>query len=155
MSATAETMFGAIDAWQAMLDRHRLLFGDMVPGSRVGIVPRDGSGVLPGKHAGALRSACGTVEMLSWEAQDGGMRADVSLFPGIERAQVDLLFVADDTALETLQAQLQADALTAMKRLIRQGAILFYVMRNKHELQDAGYEDFLESLGLAFLGACR
>ena len=38
---------------------------------------------------------------------------------------------------------------------IRTGNILFFVMKSKYELQDAGYEDFLDSLGLAFLGACR
>jgi hypothetical protein len=29
------------------------------------------------------------------------------------------------------------------------------VMKTKYELQDAGYEEFLDTLGLAFLGACR
>jgi len=42
-----------------------------------------------------------------------------------------------------------------MKKMIRQGNMLFFVMKAKHELQEAGYEDFLDSLGLAFLGACR
>ncbi len=41
------------------------------------------------------------------------------------------------------------------KRLIRRGNIMFFVFRNKARLQDAGDEDFLESRGLAFLGACR
>jgi hypothetical protein len=42
-----------------------------------------------------------------------------------------------------------------MKRQIRAGNIMFFVMRTKYELQDAGYEEFLDTLGLAFLGACR
>ena len=42
-----------------------------------------------------------------------------------------------------------------MKKMIRSGGILFFVMKTKHQLQDAGYEEFLDSLGLAFLGACR
>jgi hypothetical protein len=45
--------------------------------------------------------------------------------------------------------------LKTIKRLIRRGNIMFFVFKNKAQLQDAGYEDFLESLGLAFLGACR
>jgi len=32
---------------------------------------------------------------------------------------------------------------------------MFFVFRTRQELQDAGYDDFLDSLGLAFLGACR
>jgi hypothetical protein len=32
---------------------------------------------------------------------------------------------------------------------------MFFVLRRRHELQDAGYDDLLDSLGLAFLGACR
>jgi hypothetical protein len=32
---------------------------------------------------------------------------------------------------------------------------MFYALKPKDALQDAGYEDFLDSLGLAFLGACR
>jgi len=28
-------------------------------------------------------------------------------------------------------------------------------MKTKYQLQDAGYEDFLDTLGVAFLGACR
>jgi hypothetical protein len=39
--------------------------------------------------------------------------------------------------------------------MIRCGNILFFVMKTKYQLQDAGYEDFLDTLGLAFLGACR
>jgi hypothetical protein len=29
------------------------------------------------------------------------------------------------------------------------------VFRTKRELRDLGYEDFVEALGLPFLGACR
>ena len=47
------------------------------------------------------------------------------------------------------------ERMPVLKRLIRSGDILFFVFRTKFELQDAGYEDFLDTLGLAFLGACR
>jgi hypothetical protein len=52
-------------------------------------------------------------------------------------------------------SELGGDTLSAIKRLIRRGRIMFFVFKNKAQLQDAGYEDFLDSLGLAFLGACR
>ena len=70
-------------------------------------------------------------------------------------AQADLLLVPDDAAFEEIRRSLDGDPLSTIKKMIRCGNILFFVMKTKHQLQDAGYEDFLDTLGLAFLGACR
>lgn len=137
-----------------MLDRHAELFTEMLPGSAVGFVPRAGSGIHPGKHVAGLMNAGGEGEMMAWEAGDG-MRASLRRYSGFQDAKVDLLFVAEDGAIEAMRNALQGDTLSIIKRQIRQGGIMFYVMRTKYELQDAGYEDFLDNLGLAFLGACR
>ncbi|MBP9654685.1 MAG: hypothetical protein KBE19_09890, partial [Rhodocyclaceae bacterium] len=67
----------------------------------------------------------------------------------------DLLVVAESEALDKLRADIGEETLPLMKRQNRAGGIMFFVMRTTYELQDAGYEDFLDSLGLAFLGACR
>lgn len=147
--------FGDLDAWQAMLDRHGELFTGMVSGAAVAFVPRTGSGIQPGKHVAGLVGAGDRVEMMKWTVAGRGMQCSVEPYPGFQEAGVDLLFVADDGALETIRAALGGQALSAVKRLIRQGGIMFYVLRTKFELQDAGYEDFLDTLGLAFLGACR
>ena len=152
--------FGQLDAWQSMLDRHAELFSEMVPGSSVGFVARSGSGIMPGKHAAGLKSAQGDGQMLAWEipadsSHAAGMRASFRAYSGFEDTNVDLLFVAEDTGLQAMRDALAGDALSIMKRQIRKGAIMFYVMRNKYQLQDAGYEEFLDTLGLAFLGACR
>lgn len=157
MDAQATGLLEDVAAWQEMLERHQALFEDMTPGSSVGLVAREGSGVLPGKHVAALREAGERAEadMLVWAVGPRGMRAERHGFAGFDGAKVDLLLVADDEALDALRSALEGDALSAMKRLIRRGNIMFYVFRTKHELQDAGYEDFLDSLGLAFLGACR
>ena len=140
-----------------MLDRHAELFSEMVPGASIGFVARSGSGIMPGKHAAGLKSARGEGEMLAWEipAEASGMHASFRSYTGFEDTQVDLLFVAEDAGLQALRAALAGDALSIMKRQIRKGAIMFYVMKNKYQLQDAGYEEFLDTLGLAFLGACR
>lgn len=153
-----ESKFGNAENWQAMLDRHAELFTEMTPGSAIGIVPRAGSGIQPGKHVAGLENANGGNEMLVWQIRDGheaGMHASRRSYTGFKQASVDLLFVADDAALAALQEALEADTLSIMKRLIRKGNIMFYVMKTKYQLQDAGYEEFLDSLGLAFLGACR
>jgi len=153
-----ESKFGDLDNWQAMLNRHAELFTEMTPGSSIGIVSRSSAGIQPGKRVAALNDAGGGAEMLVWQVRDGhegGMLAIRRSYSGFQEANVDLLFAADDSALDDIQDALQGETLSIMKRLIRKGNIMFYVMRTKYQLQDAGYEDFLDSLGLAFLGACR
>ncbi|WP_018991571.1 hypothetical protein [Aromatoleum toluclasticum] len=153
--ATAEDCFGDLAPWQTMLDRCAVLFTDMDEGSSVGFVPRSGSGIQPGKHVAGLVDNHGDVPMMKWTAHGSGMNASLMPYRGFQDARVDLLFVADDAALEAMRASLAGDSLSLIKRLIRQGHIMFFVLRTKFELQDAGYEEFLDTLGLAFLGACR
>ena len=155
MTVATESTFGQLDDWQAMLDRHGDLFADMVPGSSVAIVPREGSGIQPGKHVAGLMAAEGAGDMLRWEVTTEGVRAALVPYRGFQEARVDLLFVAEEAALEKLRNGIGDETLPLMKRQIRAGGIMFFVMRTKYELQDAGYEEFLDSLGLAFLGACR
>ena len=155
MSAATTSVFGELDKWQAMLGRHEELFTEMVPGSSVAIVPKEGSGIQPGKHVAGLMAAEGAGEMLRWEVTTGGMRAERVPYRGFQDARVDLLFVADEEALDKLRNNIGDDTLSLMKRQIRAGNIMFFVMRTKYELQDAGYEEFLDTLGLAVLGACR
>jgi len=100
-------------------------------------------------------AASGSGRMLAWERQNEGMRASIEDFGGIKDSRVDLLFVAEDEALTNTRESLSGETLNVIKRLIRKGGIMFYVMKNKYQLQEAGYEEFLDSLGLAFLGACR
>ena len=147
--------FGDLQAWQAMLDRHAELFSEMNLGSRVGFVARADSGMLPGKHVAGVTGAAGSGQLLAWERQGEGMRASIEPFSGINDSKVDLLFVAEEEALTAARDSLCGETLSVVKRLIRKGGIMFYVMKNKYQLQDAGYEEFLDSLGLAFLGACR
>ena len=155
MTTATDQMFGDIALWQSMLDRQRELFLDMVQGSRIGFVSREASGILPGKHLDGVRVVATEVPLLAWQLENGGMSARVERFAGMTSTKVDLLLVADDEALATMLSELGGDTLSAIKRLIRRGRIMFFVFKNKAQLQDAGYEDFLDSLGLAFLGACR
>lgn len=146
--------FGDPADWQAMLDRNRELFAAMDEGARIGIVSREASGILPGKHLEGIKAAA-DVAMLAWEIVGGAMSARLERFTGMTTTRVDLLLVADTEALAAARADLSGNALTTIKKAIRRGNIMFFVFKNKAQLQDAGYEDFLESLGLAFLGACR
>jgi hypothetical protein len=155
MITTETSVFGETHGWQAMLDRHAPLFSELLPGSSVGFVPRAGSGIQPGKHVAGVINAGGQGQMLTWSMQGERMAAGLRHYCGFQDARVDLLFVADDDGLEAMRDALQGETLSIIKRQIRKGSIMFFVMKTKYELQDAGYEDFLDSLGLAFLGACR
>ncbi len=158
MTPQVEQAFADLSVWQAVLDRHQELFDGMLPGSRIGLLPRACSSVLPGKRLAGLAAAKFNLpggKMLAWEAQDDGMQARFRPCSSFADAQADLLLLPDDVALAAIYENLNGDTLLTMRRMIRTGNILFFVMKSKHELQDAGYEDFLDSLGLAFLGACR
>ena len=148
-------MFGDMSQWQSMLDRQRELFVDMEAGSRIGFVSREASGILPGKRLEGVRVVATEVPLMAWEIENGGMSVRIERFAGMSSTRVDVLLVADQEAMDTMLAELGGDMLKTIKRLIRRGNIMFFLFRNKAQLQDAGYEDFLESLGLAFLGACR
>jgi hypothetical protein len=153
--ATETSVFGDVGDWQAMLDRHAPLFSELVTGAAVGFVPREGSGIQPGKHVAGLKSAGGSGDMLTWAMDGTAMRAAIRPYSGFQEAGVDLLFVADEGGLQAMRDAVGGDTLSILKRQIRSGALMFFVMKTKVQLQDAGYEDFLDSLGLAFLGACR
>jgi hypothetical protein len=155
MTTTQTSVFGEVGDWQAMLDRHAPLFSELLPGSAVGFVPRAGSGIHPGKHVAGVINAGGEGEMLTWAMEGEHMRAGLRHYSGFQDARVDLLFVADEAGLQAMREAVGGEALTIIKRQIRKGAIMFFVMKTKFQLQDAGYEEFLDSLGLAFLGACR
>lgn len=148
-------IFDALAPWQAMLDRHQPMFADMTPGSAVGVVLRVGSGIQAGKHVGGLPVAGCDVPMMLWTVAGDGMVASRVEFQGLANHKVDLLLVVGERAVDELIDASAEERMPVLKRLIRSGDILFFVFRTKFELQDAGYEDFLDTLGLAFLGACR
>lgn len=130
------------DGWQALLVRERPLFEPLVDNASIGIVARD-----------AVDAGGG--EMLVWTRQPGGMGVERQPFDGFGACKVGLLFVAAPGALEALHARIDDNALGAMKLQLRAGTMLLYVIAPKTQLLDDGYDDFLEALGLAFLGACR
>jgi hypothetical protein len=127
--------------WQPMLDRHSTLFGKLTDGCRIGVVAREGAAPGP--------------DMIVWEALAGRLVAASLPFEGFERAGVDVLLSGNEEAMAELGAALDGDPLPVLKRHVRQGGIVCYVLKRQCELLDAGYEDVLQSLGVAFAGACR
>jgi hypothetical protein len=158
-SANIVTAAGERDVahWQAVVDASEWLFSELGDGARMGLIARSGFAPAGRRRAGlsAAASACSGTPMLAFAAANRRVEVTAETFEGFEMARLDLLFVADEEARAELAATPAAEALRALKRLIRRGNVMFFVLRARHELQDAGYDDLLDSLGLAFLGACR
>ncbi len=143
MDATAERP-GALDiaGWQALLDRHSEIFAGILPGSRIGLLPEEDF-----ESPSAM--------MLVWEATGNGMVTDYRPFPGFEKVEVDLLFIADGETLRRLHDRANPAPLADLKHKVRRRETLLYVVKPRATLQELGYEEFLDSLGLIFMGACR
>jgi hypothetical protein len=128
--------------WQSVLDRHAAMFSGMVPGSRVGLLPKDDFDTP-------------MATMLVWEATGDGMQATYQRFPGFEHVRVDLLFIVDDATIIRLHDPANPLPFADIKIKVRRRDILLYVVKPRDELLENGYEEFLDSLGLVFMGACR
>jgi hypothetical protein len=131
-----------VPGWQALIGRHARLFDAWVDGAAIGFVPR-------------VAADAGVGTMLAWARHGADMRVEQRRFGGFADCGVAVLFVAEPDALEQVHTRLHDNALGAMKLQLRQGGMLLYVLAPKTQLLDDGYEDFLEALGLAFMGACR
>jgi len=129
-------------AWQEVLDRHAALFEEIEEGASVALVARR-----------VLAPARDAVPMLVWVREAGGMAARAAEFRGYRALSADLLLVANEGTLEG--ALTRAEPLAEVKRQLRAGGMMFMVLRRKDELRSHGWEDFLEWLGVPFLGTCR
>ncbi len=129
-------------AWQGVLDRHAELFADIEEGASVAVVPRR-----------VVKPVCDPVPMLLWVREPGRMAARSAQFSGFKTLSCDMLLVANDGTLE--DALEHDEPLAEIKKQLRAGGMLFMVLRRKEELREHGWEDFLEWLGLPFLGSCR
>lgn len=142
VSAPVSEAWSDTAAWQALVERHGRLFEPWVDGAAIGLVPR-------------AAADSGTGRMLAWVRRGGMMHVETRPFGGFGDCGVAVLFVAEPGTLEGIHERLDDNALGAMKLALRQGGMLLYVLAPKSQLLDDGYEDFLETLGLAFMGACR
>jgi hypothetical protein len=146
-----------VPGWQQAFDASAALFAALADGARMGFIAQPGFAPLGRRRAGldAAGAQHAGAPMLAFDAAKGRIAVSVERFESFEEAGLDLLFVADEEARAELAAAPAPARLRAMRRLIRRGGVRFFVLRTRHELQDAGYEDFLESIGVPFLGSCR
>ena len=127
---------------QRALDRHAELFEEIEEAASLAIVPRR-----------TVSAVCDPVPMILWVREPEGMTARAGEFAGYKALSSDLLLVTNDGTLEAALAG--AEPLREVKRQLRAGGMMFMVLRPKNELRAHGWEDFLEWLGMPFLGTCR
>ena len=146
-----------VAGWQQAFDASEALFASLRDGARMGFIAQPGFAPLGQRRAGLDEAAAqhAGATILAFDAANGRIEVTTERFESFEEAELDLLFVADEEARAELAATPALTRLRAMRRLIRRGSVRFFVLRTRHELQDAGYEDFLEWLGIPFLGSCR
>jgi hypothetical protein len=93
--------------------------------------------------------------MLLWEAGDAGIEVRDAPFPGFSASGADVLLAADADALAQIRAAADAQLFTVLRAGIRSGAVVCYVLRRRCDLEARGFEELLDALGFAFMGACR
>jgi hypothetical protein len=129
--------------WQPVLDHEAALFDRVIPGAAVALVGRSDW------DAGSGR-------MLEWRADESGcMIAAMQPWKGLACAKVDVVLVGADEAFLLIVSAPRPAVMRALREGIRRGDIILFVTKCETGLRGAGFEDLLESLGLAFMGACR
>ena len=66
-----------------------------------------------------------------------------------------MLLAADADGLAQICDAAEGQLFTVLRAAIRSGAVVCYVLRRRCDLEARGFEELLEALGFAFIGACR
>ena len=125
-------------AWQAAAARHDELFAALDPGARIGLVAREAPAT-----------------MLLWESGDAGIEVRDAPFPGFSASGADILLAADAEALAQIRGAAEEQLFAVLRAGIRSGAVVCYILRRRCDLEARGFEELLDGLGFAFMGACR
>jgi len=133
------------ERWTEALNREAALFESLAPGARIGVVA----------ESIVATNAARASTMLVWQRDGAGMRAALEPYDGFESVAVDLLIALDEAGVEGIERALDGELLRSVRALVREGHALFFARRPRAELEEAGYEDLLDEIGFAYLGACR
>ncbi|MCC6248049.1 MAG: hypothetical protein IT499_09865 [Rubrivivax sp.] len=138
----AGTLLPPVPAWAAAAERHGELFAPLDAGARIALLARSAPS-----------------QLLVWQALGQGVDARVEPFAGGYAASgADIVLAADDEALAAVRAAAVRDGgelFEVLRAGIRSGAIVCYMLRRRCVLEERGYDELLDALGFAFMGACR
>ena len=138
----AGALLPSVPAWAAAAARHGELFAPLDAGARIALLARSAPSRL-----------------LVWQAGEQGVDARVEPFAGgYASSGADIVLAADDESLAAVRAATARDdgaLFEALRAGIRSGAIVCYMLRRRCLLEERGYDELLDALGFAFMGACR
>jgi len=148
----AAVLHGSAISWQNVLDAHAELFEPVVTDASVALVARWRVDAQGQRRANVMPKT-DPVPMQLWQREVQAMQLHKGVFTGLASLTSDLLLIAEDGALDDALAHERP--LSELKRLLRRNRVLFMVLRTRDELRERGWTEFLEALGLPFLGTCR
>ena len=136
--AAAPAALPAAEAWRAAAQAHADLFGPLDPGARIALLARSAP-----------------TQALLWEAGAGGVGVRTVAFEGYAATGADIVLAADDESLACVRGSSAAGLFEVLRAGIRSGHIVCYQLRRRCVLEERGFEELLDALGFAFMGACR
>jgi hypothetical protein len=122
----------SLAGWQEWLGTYAAEFEGIMPGARIGLL-------------GRAEMDLGRGNLLVWEAQADGMRADIEADSGLSASRADVLLIAEAAAPGQLRSGRPATART----LVHRGKLRLFMLNGREAIEEAGLSDFLEALGLA------
>jgi len=128
--------------WQLWLQDNEELFLKIGSDARIGFLEME-----------VFNSSEGKAVLLTAE-KGKRIKLNEVTFSGFRQLPADLLFVAPRKILKMLLEPNNGVQDNRFNECLRQREILFYVLNSATELEKKGYADFLDSLGLGFLGTC-
>jgi hypothetical protein len=126
------------DAWIAAAAHHGELFAQLDPGARI-----------------ALLARAAPTQMLVWEAGAAGVDARIEPFTNYAASAADIVLAADNESLMEVRSALAGMLFVVLRAGVRSGHIVCYMLKRRGVLEERGFDELLDALGFAFMGACR
>ena len=126
------------DFWREAAARHSELFDPIDAGARIAFIRRDAPS-----------------SMLVWKTLAGRVDASVEAFSGYSQCGADMVLAANVDALEAIGRASQDALFETLRDGIRRGSIVCFMLRRRCDLEARGFDELLDALGFAFMGACR
>lgn len=125
-------------AWRAAARRHEELFAALDPGARIALVARSAP-----------------TQALLWQMGEQGVEAEAVTVEGHAATRASIVLAADDEALAQVCAAVGGALFEVLRAGIRSGRIVCYMLQRRCVLEERGFDELLDALGFAFMGACR
>jgi len=126
------------DAWLAAAAHHNELFAQLDPGARI-----------------ALLARAAPTHMLVWQTGDAGVDARIEPFADYAASAADIVLAADDESLLEVRSAVAGRLFEVLRAGVRSGHIICYMLKRRCVLEERGFDELLDALGFAFMGACR